>query len=71
MAKELIYTIRIDTATAKSQASGVRAAFEKELRQIKVGALDTSSLKTATGQAKALGAELERARLKRRATTAQ
>jgi hypothetical protein len=61
MAKELIYTIRIDTATAKSQASGVRAAFEKELRQIKVGALDTSSLKTATGQAKALGAELERA----------
>lgn len=39
----------------------MRAAFEAELKSIKVGQLDTSGLKAATGQAKALTAEMERA----------
>lgn len=57
--RELVYRISINTATAKREAGNIRAAFERELRQIKVGALDTSSLKTATDQARQLRQELE------------
>jgi hypothetical protein len=57
--RELVYRISINTATAKREAGNIRAAFERELRQIKVGALDTSSLKTATEQARQLRQELE------------
>jgi len=61
MARELIYRVSINTSDAKRQAANIRATFESELRKITVGKLDTSSLKSATNQAKLYGDELKKA----------
>lgn len=36
-ARTLTYRVEIDTGTARQQAAAMRAAFEKEMRQVKVG----------------------------------
>jgi len=57
--RELVYRISLDTATAKREASHIRATFEKELRQISLGKLDTSQLSVAAKQAQQLKHELD------------
>lgn len=59
--KTLTYRISINVNDAKQQAAAVRAAFTAELRQIKIGTLDSSAMKSASDQAKQLTGELERA----------
>lgn len=59
--RELVYRILINTATAKREAGNIRSAFEKELRQISVGKLDTRQLQAGTQQARQLRNELEQA----------
>lgn len=59
--RELTYRITLSTSDAKRQAANIRATFERELRQIRVGNIDTSSLKGATNQAKLFVAELDKA----------
>lgn len=57
--RELVYRISLDTATAKRGAANIRAMFEKELRQIQLGKLDTSGLTAAQKQAHLLRLEFE------------
>lgn len=59
VSRDLIYRVTLQTNDAKRQAANIRATFEKELRQIKLGELDTSSLSTATDKARQLRQELE------------
>jgi hypothetical protein len=59
--KQLTYKIIVDTATAARGARNVRAVFEHELRQIKMGRLNTSALTQAVTEAKHLRTELEQA----------
>jgi len=56
--RTLTYKVEIDTGTARQQAAAMRAAFEKEMRQISLGRLDTSALDTAQRSALALSDEL-------------
>lgn len=53
--RELIYRVSIDTATARREAANIRATFDRELRQIKMGDVNFSG---ATNQAKQLTNEL-------------
>lgn len=57
--KEVIYRVRFDGSAARREAKALRAAFEKELGQIKVGALDVSGIRSATAEARRLRTELE------------
>lgn len=49
----MVYRVVIDTSSARREAANIRATFERELKQIKLGSLDTSAFKTA--QTDALG----------------
>lgn len=57
--RELVYRIAIDTATGKREARNIRATFERELRQISLGKLDTRQLQAGVQQARQLRTELE------------
>lgn len=59
--RDLVYRVSIQTNDAKRQAANVRSIFERELRQISVGQLDTSALTRAVGEAQRLRQELEQA----------
>jgi len=49
--RELTYRVQIETGQARQQAAALRQAMERELKQIKLGSLDTSALKTAQADA--------------------
>lgn len=59
--RELIYRISINTSDARRTAGNVRSVFERELRQITLGKLDTSALTAAVTEAQRLRVELEAA----------
>jgi len=47
MAKDLVYTVKIDTNSAASQAAQLRAAFQAELQHIQISLLDPGALNSA------------------------
>jgi hypothetical protein len=57
--RELVYRIHIDTATGRREARNIRATFERELRQISVGRLDTSQLQGSVQQVRLLRQEFD------------
>lgn len=57
--RQLVYRIIIDTATAKREAGQIRSTFEKELRQISIGKLDTRQLQAGVQNARQLRAEMD------------
>jgi cell division protein ZapA (FtsZ GTPase activity inhibitor) len=59
LSRDLIYRVSIQTNTAKREARNIRSTFEKELRDIRLGNLDTSGIKNATVQVRQLRQEVE------------
>ena len=59
--RELIYRVAIQTNDARRAATNVRATFERELRTISLGKIDTSSITQAATDANRLRVELEAA----------
>lgn len=61
MGRELTYRVNIDVPSARRSAQSIRGTIEAELRQIKMGQLNTSSISAATSEAQRLRHELEQA----------
>lgn len=59
--RDLIYRVSIPTSDARRSAANVRATFERELRTITLGRLDTSALTRGVTEAQRLRQELEAA----------
>lgn len=57
--RDLTYRVTISTNTAQQQARRVRASIERELRQIRVGRLDTRNIREAVTNARALRQEFD------------
>lgn len=59
--RQLTYKVIIDTASARRSAQSIRSTIEAELRQIKMGQINVSSITAATNEAQRLRHELEQA----------